>query len=114
MGTKTLRITYISKRLFSSAKNEGLYAFKRNNNFHKKIPTLSRFSHNSLFCFLISVVFGKALEEYFASIISSSENLNERFAFTYSCVLFEYLLSLILTLKRLMSYIYIYIWSTHS
>jgi hypothetical protein len=61
MGTKKIRITHLRKSLFSSAKDEGLYAFKRDKNFHKEIPALSRFSQNKLFCFFISVVFGKAL-----------------------------------------------------
>jgi len=102
IGTKKRRIAHISKRLFSSAKYEGFYAFKRDNNFHKEIAALSHLSHNNLFCFLISVVFDKALEDYFASIIFSSENCTERFAFMYSYVLFEYLLSLILNSKSIL------------
>jgi hypothetical protein len=48
------------------------------------------------------VIFNKALEDYFVSIIFSSENFTERFAFICSNVLFEYLLSLILNSKSIL------------
>jgi hypothetical protein len=48
------------------------------------------------------VAFDKALEEYFASIIFSSEYFTGRFAFVYSYLLFEYLLSLILNSKSIL------------
>ena len=54
------------------------------------------------YCFFISVVFDKALEEYFASIIFSSEYFTGRFTVMYSYVLFEYLLSLILNSKSIL------------
>jgi len=99
---KKIRITHISKSLFSSVKDGGFYAFKHDNNCHKEIPVLSRLSHNNLFYFLLSVVFDKTLEDYLFSIIFSSENFTERFAFMYSYVLFEYLLSLILNSKSIL------------
>lgn len=48
------------------------------------------------------MVFDKALEDYFVSIIFSSENFTESFAFMYSYVLFEYLLSVILNSKSIL------------
>ena len=49
-GTKKKTITRISKSLFSSAKDDGFYAFKHDNNCHKEIPALSCLVHNNLFC----------------------------------------------------------------
>lgn len=67
--------------------------------FISKVQLLAFLPQQPVLVFMISVLFDKDLEEYFASIIFSLEYFTGHFAFMYSYVLFEYLLSLILNNK---------------
>ena len=102
-GKKVRPITHISKSLFSLVPKMRVFMhLNMIKIFISKFQALAFSPTTIRTCFLISVVFDKALEEYFASIIFSSEYFTERFAFMYSYVLFEYLLSLIFNSKSIL------------